>query len=60
MGANLGFRMIVAADATAAFDQPGLGGALVAAETVHAVHLATLANEFAEVAATDAILAALP
>ena len=56
VGANLGLRMIVASDATAAFDQPGLDGVLIPAATVHAVHLATLANEFAEVATTDAIL----
>ncbi len=60
VGANLGFRMIVAADATAAFGQPGLDGAAIPAAIVHAIHLATLANEFAEVAATDAILGALP
>jgi len=60
VGANLGFRMIVASDATAAFDQPGLDGAIISAASVHAIHLATLANEFADVATTDAILAAAP
>jgi nicotinamidase-related amidase len=59
VGANLGYRMIVAADACAAFDQPGLDGAIIPAATVHATHLATLANEFAEVARVEDIVAAL-
>ncbi len=59
VGANMGYRLIVAADACAAFDQPGLDGAIIPAATVHAVHLATLANEFAEVARVEAIVAGL-
>lgn len=59
LGANMGYRLIVAADACAAFDQPGLDGAIIPAATVHAVHLATLANEFAEVARVEAIVAGL-
>jgi len=59
VGANLGYRMIVAADACAAFDQPGLDGVVVSAATIHAVHPGTLANEFAEVATVEAIIAAL-
>lgn len=57
VGANLGYRMIVAADACAAFDQPGLEGAIIPAATAHAVHLATLADEFAEVARVEDIVA---
>ena len=49
MGANLGYRMIVAADACGAFDAPGLDGAIIPADVVQAVHLATLRAEFAEV-----------
>jgi hypothetical protein len=49
----------VAADACAACGQPGLDGAIIPAATVHAVHLATLANEFAEVAPVEEIVAAL-
>ena len=59
MGANMGYRMVVASDACAAFDQPGLDGAVIPAALVHAVHLATLANEFAEVAEADEIVAQL-
>ena len=59
MGANMGYRMVVAADACAAYDQPGLDGLLIPAAQIHAVHLATLANEFAEVAQVDEIVARL-
>lgn len=57
MGANLGYRVIVAADACAAYGQPGLDGAQIPAAQIHAVHLATLANEFAEVAGVGEIVA---
>lgn len=59
VGANLGYRMIVAADACAAFDQPGLDGATIGGALVHAIHLATLADEFAEVASVSEIAASL-
>jgi nicotinamidase-related amidase len=59
VGANMGYRMIVAADACAACDQPGLDGAIIPAAIIHAIHLATLANEFAEVATVETILAGL-
>ena len=59
VGANLGYRMIVAADACAAFDQPGLDGTTIPAALAHAVHLATLADEFAEVADVETTIAAL-
>jgi nicotinamidase-related amidase len=60
IGANLGWRMVVAGDACAAFDQRDAeGGAWIEAETVHRVHLATLAAEFAMVASTRSIIAAL-
>ncbi|WP_188519572.1 cysteine hydrolase family protein [Alsobacter metallidurans] len=60
VGANMGWRMIVAADACACFDMPGLDGAVIPADTVQAVHLATLAAEFAAVHRTAEIVAALP
>jgi nicotinamidase-related amidase len=59
VGANMGYRMVVAADACAAFDQPGLDGATIPGALAHEVHLATLADEFAEVASVSTILAAL-
>ena len=59
VGANLGYRMIVIGDACDCFDLPdGLGG-MIPAETVHRVHLATLAFEFAEVTTTEKLIAAL-
>ncbi|WP_406854901.1 cysteine hydrolase family protein [Alsobacter sp. KACC 23698] len=60
VGANMGWRMVVASDACACFDMPGLDGATIPAETVQAVHLATLAAEFADVRSTAEIVAALP
>lgn len=59
VGANLGFRMVVAGDACDCFDLPGADGRVIPAEQVHAAHLATLAFEFATVVTTDAALAAL-
>jgi nicotinamidase-related amidase len=59
IASNLGFRTIVAADACACFDLPDESGSVIPAEDVHAAHLATLRAEFAEVATTDEIIAAL-
>lgn len=60
MAANLGFATTVVGDATAAFAQTGHDGRHHAAEAVHAVALATLHGEFATVATTADLLAALP
>ncbi len=57
-GSNLGWRLIVAADACSAFEQKDLDGAALSAEMIHRFHLATLRNEFAEVVSTADILAA--
>ena len=59
MGANLGYRMIVAGDACACFDLPDGDGGVVAARAVQRAHLATLAFEFAEVVAAAEVLKAL-
>jgi nicotinamidase-related amidase len=56
-GSNMGWRMIVAADACCAFDQTDIDGVPLSAEMIHRFHLATLRNEFAEVATTADILA---
>jgi hypothetical protein len=50
---------VVPADACAAFDQPGLDGAITAATTVHAAPLATPAGEFAAVARVEGVIASL-
>lgn len=58
-GSNLGWRMIVAGDACAAFAQKDLDGNPLAPAEIHRFHLATLHNEFATVADTAEILAAM-
>jgi len=52
VGANLGYRVIVVGDACDCFDLPDGQGGTVPAETVHRIHLATLAYEFATVVTT--------
>lgn len=59
MAGNLGFATLVVSDATAAFDKRDLGGRLWPAEDVHALSLANLSGEYAEVAETEGVLAAL-
>ncbi|HRE21710.1 MAG TPA: cysteine hydrolase family protein [Rhabdaerophilum sp.] len=57
-GANMGWRMILAADACFCFDQKDLDGTIIPAETIHRAHVATLAAEFATATATANILRA--
>ncbi|HME11875.1 MAG TPA: cysteine hydrolase family protein [Candidatus Acidoferrum sp.] len=59
MAGNLGFTCFLAEDAVAAFAQKDHRGKEYDAETVHAVSLATLHDEFATVVATKDILAAV-
>jgi nicotinamidase-related amidase len=59
VGANLGYRMVLIGDACDCFDLPDGDGGIIRAETVHRTHLATIAYEFATVAGTAEILAAL-
>lgn len=59
MAGNLGFNPILAADAAATFDRVGPDGVTWPAATIHAVTLANLHGEFAEIAATREILARL-
>ncbi|MFL1481624.1 cysteine hydrolase family protein [Pseudomonas grimontii] len=58
-GGNLGFDVIVAADACYTFDQTDLSGRLWPAEDVHALSLSTLAMDYARVVETAGILSAL-
>ncbi len=56
MAANLGFQVTVVGDACAAFPKTGLDGAVIDADAVHAVNLASLSGEFATVVSTiDAV-----
>ena len=59
VGANLGFDMIVVADACATFDQVAPDGTPVDADLLHRVHLTTLNTEFARVAKVDEVIAGL-
>jgi nicotinamidase-related amidase len=58
MAENLGFDPVVVSDATATFDRT-FDGERFDAETIHRTALAQLSGEFARVATTDEVLAAL-
>ena len=51
-GANMGWNMILAADASDCFDLPDGNGGIIAAEAVQAAHVATLGFEFCRVVKT--------
>ena len=55
-GGNLGFEVIVAADACYTFDQTDLSGRLWPAEDVHALSLSNLAMDYATVVETGDLL----
>lgn len=57
MAGNLGFRTIVVSDATATFDRIGPDGRRWDSQTVHAVSLANLHDEFATIASTAEVVA---
>lgn len=59
VGANLGYDMTLVEDACDCFDVPDGAGGTIPARTSHQVHVATLRYEFAEVATTREVLAAL-
>jgi len=52
-GANMGWDMLLVADACDCFDLPDGNGGTIAAETVHAAHVATLGFEFCRVVSTS-------
>jgi nicotinamidase-related amidase len=56
MAANLGFTVTLVGDATATFDRSDLAGAVVPADEIHRVHLASLHNEFCSVLTTEMVL----
>ena len=57
MAGNLGYAVSVVSDATAAFDRTGPDGVLYPAELVHAMALADLHGEFADVVDTREAIA---
>ena len=56
VGSNLGYKMVVVADACDCFDLPDPRGGIVPAATIHAAHLATLAFDFATAVSTEDVL----
>ena len=55
-GANMGWNMVLAADACDCFDLPDGNGGVIPAETVQAAHVATLGFEFCKVVSTRGLL----
>jgi len=58
MAGNLGYRVTLVSDATAAYERMGVDGRLYSADEVHQVNLACLNGEFCSVLATDQVLEA--
>lgn len=56
MAGNLGFNAVLAHDACAAHDLTGPDGSRYPADIVHAMSLANISSEFAEVLSTDQVL----
>jgi nicotinamidase-related amidase len=59
MASNLGYDTLLIEDACACFDLPDRQGGVVTAEEVHRANVATLGVEFAQVATTADVVAAL-
>lgn len=53
VGANLGYRMVMAHEACDCFDVPDANGVVIPARESHRVHVATLGFEFATLASQD-------
>jgi nicotinamidase-related amidase len=56
MAANLGFKVTLVSDATAAFDKIGVDGKTYGADIIHNTALANLKDEFAHVTNTTTLL----
>ncbi|WP_136466612.1 cysteine hydrolase family protein [Flagellimonas onchidii] len=56
MAANLGFKVDLISDATAAFDKIGINGQKLNADLIHNAALANLKDEFATIKNTETIL----
>jgi nicotinamidase-related amidase len=59
MAANLGFKVTLVPDATAAFEHHGADGMLYSADVVHNINLASLNGEFRALATTGGLLDAM-
>lgn len=60
MAANLGFEVTVPQDAVASVERTDMQGRVWNADDVHALTLAVLQGEYAQVATTDAVIGMLP
>lgn len=56
MAGNLGFQVALISDATATFDRHGPEGKRYRAEEIHAIHLASLNDEFCTVLPTERVI----
>jgi nicotinamidase-related amidase len=56
MAGNLRFKTVLVRDATWTFDRQGVDGELFSADQIHAVSLANLKDEFAEIAMADDVV----
>jgi nicotinamidase-related amidase len=56
MAGNLGFKVKLVRDATWTFDREGVDGKLYTAAQIHAMTLANLQEEFAEIVAADDVM----
>jgi nicotinamidase-related amidase len=59
VGSNMGYRMILIADACDCFDLSDGAGGVVKAEDIHRAHVATLRAEFATVVSAEELLRVL-
>lgn len=57
-GANMGWEMVLAADACDCFELPDGNGGTISAEAIHAAHVATLGFEFCRVLTTAELVKA--
>ena len=55
-GANLGWKMVLVADASDCFDLPDGQGGIIPGRAIHDAHVATLAYEFCDVVDTAELL----
>lgn len=55
-GANLGWKMVLVADASDCFDLPDGQGGIIPGRAIHDAHVATLAYEFCDVVRTAELL----
>ncbi len=58
MAGNFGFKVFLVSDATATFDRIGPDGKEYVAEDIHAIHIASLNDEFCSVITTDSLVSA--